>query len=324
MPTSPSVSIASPRPDLAAGVIDFDERANQDGLVGLQIAPVMQVGAQFGRYRRIKAESMLKPLIDTRRGSDGSYKKTEGNFTYESFQTEDHGIEERLDDREVAIYQDWVEQDTIAARRLNNILIQDHDRRVMDAALTAAAANDTTALTTRWTDSAADPIADIRARRIAFRNRTGHTPNAMVIEWEIFEHLRDNAKIVDRINAAGTYKDMSREQITVEMVAKAFDMELIVAGAMKNTANKAKAAVFEAMWDKTKCLIFRKDDSKDMTRPRFMNTLHWGGDGSIAPFGVFEEYRAEDRRSGILRNRFEVEEKVVYSNLAEELTNLAA
>lgn len=323
MPTSPSVSLSSPRPDLASGVMDYDERANQDGLVGLRIAPVLQVGAQFGQYKRIKAEAMLKPLMDTTRASDGTYKRTEGDFTYEQYATTDHGVEERLDDREVGIYRDWVDQDTIAARRLNNILIQDHDRRVVNAALAQATSNATTAVGTVWTSSASTPITDIRDRKIAFRNRTGYLPNALVIEWEIFEHLRDNASIVDRINSS-THKDLSREEITVQMMSLAFDLDIIVAGAMKNTANKAKAATFSAMWDKTTGLLLRTSTSRDMTSPRFMNTFHWGGDGSIAPFGVFEEYRAEDRRSAILRNRFETEEKVVYSSLAEELTNLAA
>ena len=319
MPTSPAVNFATLRPDLRDTMMEFSLQADQLGFVGLKIAPVLETNKPTGAYGVIKLHEMLKTQ-STERADDGSYARGGGKGTKDTFTTEEHGFEERVDEREAEMYGEWWDAEQLAAERSRDAVLRNHNQRVIDLALAIA---NTNAAGTAWTDTAnSTPIANVRTAKLAVRDRAGVIPNVMVIDYERFEFLKDNAEIIDRIKYSGR-DDPKRRSLTADALAAVFDLdEVIISGSVKNTANEGQeSSTLASMWDKTKALLFVRTTSRNLKMPQFMRTFHWGGDGSNIG-GVMESYRDENTRSDIIRTRMDTEEKIVYTGVGQQITGI--
>ncbi len=316
MPTTPTTSLALRRPDLRDTLEEFSTDEDQNGFVGLKIAPVLEVQKQSGSYGVIPLKESLKSR-DTRRADDGSYSRGAGKGTPDNYQTDEHGHEEPVDDREAERYASWWNAEALAVKRCRDAVLRNHNQRVIDAAL---GISNTTAAGTAWsTHASADPRANVLAAKVAVRGRTGLVPNALALDWEAWEHVQQVDALLNLLKYSG-HDDPKK--ITPAMVAAVFDLdEVIISGSVKNTANEAKAAVVGSMWTKTKACLFVKSQTLDLRVPQFMRTFHWGSDGS-AIGGVIETYRSEERRSDIVRCRMDTQEKKVYENAAQVITGV--
>ncbi len=321
MSTRPAVQFEKLRPDLAESLVEFDLQANQDGMIGLAIAPVIEVGVPRGDYPVIELKELLKKR-DTRRRSDGSYGRGDGEGNKDIFSTEEHGFEEPVDEREAAVFGDWWDAEQLAADRSRDAVLSNFNDRIVAAATDTNVVTQTAAASVAWSSPAtATPITDVKTGRIAVRNATGCVPNCLAIDWEAFEHLRDCAQIIDRLKYSG-HENPNRDNITKAVLAQALGLdEVIVSGAIYNSANEAQAASLATQWPKTKALLFTRRTDRNTKRPRFMNTFHWGADGSKIG-GVFDYYYDPARRRWIVRNRLETDEKVVYPELGYIITGV--
>ncbi len=310
------------RPELSDAMEKFDLEADQAGCVGLQIAPALEVDLPAGEYGVLEIADVLKNR-QTVRNSDGSYNRGDTEGGKDSYSTSEHGFEMRVDDRDARIYGLWWDAEMIAAKLARDAVVRNHNSRVIAAALSIAG---TQAAGTVWSTTAtATPIDNVRAAKIAIRNRTGVIPDAMCIEWEAFEMLRDCAQIIDRLKYSG-HTNPNRDNITIQAVAQALDLKkLIVAGSMANSANEPQAATLASQWTRTKALVFKSADGagRNTKSPQFMRTFHWGADGSEIG-GVFESYEDPSRRGQIVRSRMETHEKVMYAALGQQITGVLA
>lgn len=322
MSTSPSVAfVETLRPDLAASLMQFDLQANQAGLVAQQIAPVIEVDVPLGQYGVIELKELLKSH-DTRRQSDGTYSRGDGQGKKDTFATFEHGHEEPVDEHDMIVFRDWWDAEQLAADRSRDVVLRNYDKRVVDMVTDTAQVTATAGVSSgAWSAIGAKPIDDIKTGRIAVRAATGMIPNAMVLEWEAFEQLRDCPQVIDRLKYSG-FEDPNRGNINEEVLAQAFGLDqVIVANAMYNSANEGQAALLAAQWPKTKALLFVRNMSRDTKKPRFANTFHWGADGSSIG-GTFEQYYDPSRRRWIIRNRMETGEKLVYPALGYLITGV--
>lgn len=318
MATSPATQIATLRPDLRDALMEFDLQADQAGFVGLKIAPVIEVDTPAGQYPKIELKELLKNRT-TNRASDGGYSRGDGKGTKDAYQTEEHGFEERVDEREATMFREWWDAELLAAERTRDAVLRNHNQRVIDLALAVA---NTTAAATPWTTVAtATPIDNVRTAKLAVRSRCGVVPNVMVIDYDRLEYLKGCAQVIDRIKYSGIDDP---KKVTLQMLAALFELEeVIVSGSVTNSANEAQVASIASMWTASNALLFVRapEGSNDMKRPQFMRTFHWGADGSEIG-GTFESYRDEARRSDIVRHRLETDEKVVYSDCAQRITGI--
>lgn len=318
MPTTLSAAVETPRPDIRDRLDKFDLEADQAGFVGLKIAPALEVSEAFGQFPTQELKDRLKSH-NTERNFDGSYPSTEHKTGKGSYATEEHGIEERVDDRYAKMYGNWVDAEELAAQGTRDAVLRNHNARVIAAALSISTTN---AAGTAWSTTAtSDPIANLRAARLAMRARGVQPGNCLVIDWEAYEYLLDNDKILERVKYSGHY-DPRRGNITVAAVAQALDVEeLIISGSIKNTANEAQAASIASMWDKTKALLFRRVTGKNTKLTQFMRTFHWGADGSQIG-GTFESYYSPERRGEVIRNRMDTDEKLLYEEAGQIITGV--
>lgn len=316
MSTQPSSSFATLRPDLAGSLLKFDLDAASRGFVGLDIAPVIEVDKPVGQYGVIEVKDLLRTQ-ETRRASDGAYNRGQARATKDSYSCDEHGFEEPVDDREAEMFGDWWDAEQLATSRARDAVLANHNTRVVTMAL---AVSNTNAAGNVWTGSSGTPITNLIAAKLAVRSRTGLVPNAMVIDIEVFMYLRLNPQMQDA--AWGTVNP--KKGLTISEVQAAMDLEYLhISGAVKNTALEPAAATLSSVWDKTKAFVFVKNLDRDLRRPRYANTFHWGADGSQVG-AVIETYRDESKRSDIVRARMDTDEKEVYSSCGQVITGVAA
>ena len=320
MATSAGELIGQPRPDIKDMMTEFDLEANEVKFIGKRLAPVIDVKTQHGVFGRLKLKDILQKHVDTKRADDGSYKRGGGKFVKDNFATDDHGFEERIDEREAEIWDSWFDAEVLAAARTRHTVLLDYEHRVLEM---VNAITNTTAAAVAWDQTAtADPITDVRTAKILIRNRCGLTPNALCVEWEVFEFLRDCDSILDRVKQQ-TFRDVQKSEVNAAMIAGALGLEeLIVAESMENVANEgADEADLQPTWTQDNGLLLVKNASRDLKTPRWANTFHWAKDGSTMG-EAFESYDDPNRRSTIIRTRAETEEKVMYAQCAELITGL--
>lgn len=77
----------------------------------------------------------------------------------------------------------------------------------------------------KWSDySASNPLNDISKKRLDIKRTTGYRPNVLLIGEEVLEALKQHPMIIDR------YKYTNSSAITVDMIAKLFEIDKIVVG----------------------------------------------------------------------------------------------
>ncbi len=319
---SPSNSLATLRPDLAASFMDFDLAMDRNGFVGLDILPVIEVDRQFGTYGRIPLAQLLQNR-DTLRSPGSGYSRGQFTFETQTFNCTEHGAEELVDDREATMYRDYFDSEQISAMRALDAVVRGHEIGAL-AAIINAGIGTTGVGNGAWTggaSSTATPIEDVNAACVSMWQASGLWPNAMVIERRCFRQLRIIGEIVSQLKYAG-YTNPTAKSITAEVLAQVFDIKyLFIAGSAKNSADEGQTATIASIWDQTKAMVCRVAETDDPKEPCVGRTFHWGEDGSSIG-GTVESYRSEERRSDVIRVRHDVDVEIIYPQAAWIITGV--
>jgi hypothetical protein len=125
----------------------------------------------------------------------------------------------------------------------------------------------------QWDQTSSTPIDDVAVMMTVMEKLTGFTPNKMAIGAEVWERLKINAQILDRISGGST--NASPAQVTKELVARLFEIdELIVLRAVENTA--AENAAFSGSYVFGKQgLLFYHNPTAGVEEITAMRTFCW-------------------------------------------------
>jgi hypothetical protein len=318
---SPSSSLSTLRPDLAASFEAFDLEAEKAGYIGSKVFPVIDVASQSGNFGKIPLSQLLQQR-DTKRNPGSGYAR--GNFTFESatYSCEEHGAEEPVDDRERQMYAEYFDAEIIAARRAYNAVLRNAEMRVASAVFNSGAsawssgdASLYTDVATAWTTAnvaSAVPLTNVEAAVQKVYDNSGLWANALIVSKKTFRTLRNTSQVIDRIASSGAGDRNLASDVTVQMLQQAFDLDyVIVGGGSKNTAIEGQTASVGQIWSDGFAMVCRVATSNDFREPCIGRTFHWSGDGSSAD-GTMESYREEQSRADVIRVRHDVDEVVLY------------
>lgn len=314
---SPSSALSTLRPDLAASFEAFDLAAEKAGYIGQKVMPVVDVASQAGNFGKIPLAQLLQQR-DTKRAPGSGYAR--GNFTFEpaTYSCEEHGAEEPVDDREAKMYANYFDAEVIATQRAYNAVLRNAEKRIADAVFNTSTWTGSSLTTdvsgTPWaTISSAVPLTNVESAVQKVYDNSGLWPNALVINRKVFRNLRNTAQVIDRIASSGAGNRNLASDVTVDMLAQAFDLDyIIVAGGSQNTATEGQTAAVGQIWSSTYAMVCRVATSSDFREPCIGRTFHWSADGSSVD-GAIESYRDEVVRSNVIRVRHDVDEIVLYA-----------
>jgi hypothetical protein len=321
---SPTSSLATQRPDLAT-FLEFDLESEKSGYISTQVMPVQNVVSQSGSFGKIPIEQLLQQR-ETRRAPGAGYAR--GNFTFgtATYATEEHGAEEPVDDREAKMYAEYFDAEQVSTMRAFSAVLRNAEERTADAIFnttTWTGSSLTTALTNEWDDATnAVPLTDVEAAVQKIYDNSGLWANALVINRKVFRNLRNCDQVIERIQSAGAGDATKASDVTVQMLAQAFDLPfIIVAGTSKNSANEGQAATPTQIWSGEYAMICKVATGMDMREPCIGRTFHWSDDGSNIG-GTVESYRDEVIRGNVIRVRHDVDEVVLYPQAGHLLSNV--
>jgi hypothetical protein len=309
-----------------ATFLEFDLESEKAGYIATQVFPVIDVMSQAGNFGKIPIEQLLQQR-DTKRAPGAGYAR--GNWTFEPavYATEEHGAEEPVDDREAKMYAEYFQAEQISTMRAFSSVLRNAEQRVADAVFgatwTGGGATLTTSVSNEWDDAAACvPLTDVEAAVQKIYDNSGLWANALVINRKVFRNLRNSAQVIDRIESAGAGSPSKASDITVQMLAAAFDLDhIIVAGTSKNGAKEGQAASPTQIWSGEYAMVCKISTSSDMRDACIGRTFHWSQDGSSIG-GTVESYRDETVRGDVIRVRHDVDELVLYAQAGHLLSNI--
>lgn len=326
MPIPSGVS-SIPRPDLFDTFMEFDAFMAQEGMIGAQVLPFFDVSAKRGEFKKIKIEQILKGVdLETLRAPKGHYNSTDLEVDKDTWDCEEHGWEERIDDAEEKIYGSYFDVEAVCAARARRIILEAYERRVAAAVMStsvwtgSALQTDVAAGAAEpWTvPASATPIDDVINAHDKVRKTCGKKPNTVIMSAKTFENLQLVDQILDQIKYAG-FDDPKK--VTLNALAALFQVEQILVGGMvKKSSVSGESATL--IWPSDKVMVCHIERGADLRSPGIGRTFHWAEDSVQG--GAVETYRDETRRSDIVRVRQTTDEKVIYPGAGHLLINTSA
>lgn len=311
-----------PRADISTLLM---EAVGQEKLyIGQLIFPVYPSGREVGRYPkfRIGAAELLKAGTgygSTKRNETGTYNELTRKFEWDSFQTEEFGLEERVDDVVARRMESFFDAEMVTGRLLMNSLMLDYEIEIAGKTFATATFGDTNAVV-KWTNALIDTIdvpQDVNAM-IERMTLLGEVPTTMVISLNLWNLIR-RSKLLQTYVYGYLNVNQGGSQITEQMFANVFGLqEILIAKKSYDTTLKGTAApVVVPVWNNDYVALIRRAEG-DFMNGGVGRTIIWDAD---APGGLFtsESYRDEKRRGNMLRVRSNRTTKVVSPNCVQLL-----
>ena len=306
----PTYDTALSRPDLGMAVFETLQSAPTMGYIGLQLLPIFRVPVFSAEYPVIPSEALFN-LLETRRGPLGHYNRYDGEFEAGWFKTSEYGLERPIDDRYAKIYASKFAYELTIANILMQDILRAQEARIAEK-LFNPANFDARAMDTIWSNFESTPRVDIEAGKAALR-AVGIIPNRLVLNHSAWVALRQNADVQTKIFQL--FPDAARTgTVSIEHLKTYFDVpQIVVAGAMANSADRGKSAVLADIWGSRYAMLCRvaEGDTADIIEPCIGRTFMWNEGASQEV--VVEEYYSDEVRSRILRVRHDVAEAFLAS-----------
>jgi hypothetical protein len=310
------------RPDIGESLTEFDVAANEAGFVGLELAPPFMTPEQAGNFERIPLEALLEET-DTARNSKGGYQQSDFEFEQDSYATKEHGVVERVDDRQAKIYAYALDYDVICANRARWKVLVALEREIKAAFEAMGAA---TAIPIPWDQlDTCDPVGDVLNEIDTFKTGCGMLPNAGWLTDKLLRKLARCARIKDQIKYSGMddpklLTEPTKRNAFLRALADMMGLEkLVVAASVRNTANKGQTFSTSNIWTDSVFGLVRVPTSRDLSEPGAARLFCWDGDGAGVG-GTFEQYYSDEYRSNMIRFRHERQLKTVHSVCCRRLT----
>ncbi len=295
------------------------------GYVAYQVLPTFEVDHQRGTYPVIPLGEMLRNA-DVKRNNKSGYNRVDWNFSEAEYACREYGVEGPVDERAKNAYADYFDAEVETARIIRSLVLREAEKRVAEKVFNPTTfSGQATAITNEWDDihtSDADPIGDVNDAVNAIYDRTGVWANALVVNRKVFRNLRRLDAIKESIESGGVGDPTKASDITPAMLARVFDLDqVIVAGGTRNMSNKGQEADPEQIWSSEYAMVTRIATAEGFGEPCLGRTFHWSQDGSM-PRGTVETYREEAIRGDVVRVRHDVDEKLLYAEVSQLLSNI--
>jgi hypothetical protein len=305
----PKKGTAQPRPILSAAATQVMTNAPLNGFVATRLLPYFTVPEAAGIYPVIPAAALFN-VPETKRGERGAYSRSTEDFESGHFKTRENGLEMPVDRRFAAIYKTMLDLEMYITRlNLAKIL------RAQEVRVAAKVFNTnnyaSTGASAAWDVAGTDIKGDLDTGRLLMRAR-GIEPNALVLSDALYRKITKNTLVLAA--AKDMFPDAAKTgTVTKAMVEAYLEVpEIIIAGAMKNTANRNKAASLSDIWPNTYAMLARvASEDDDITEPCIGRIMRWN-EGAGDEF-VAETYYDDSVRADIVRNRHDTSEVLLQS-----------
>lgn len=290
--------------------------------IASKMLPMEGVDLKDGRYPFFTiANTELLSNVSTKRAPTGTYGRVQRDFTMQTYSTIDRGLEELVDDARKEEVSRFFDAEVKAAKFTLRAMMMDYEVRVaavittsgnyLGTAVTAATVSYTAA---HIADGTLDPVTDVLTA-IDRLTSLGVVPNTIQMSTNIYTRMRQCIKLQNYIR--GNRPSDSQILLKPADIAAAFGLDQCLVGrAPRNTARKGQTSVLATVWPDTYIFVGYLAGG-DPQAGGFGRTFVWNAEGGL---WVTESYRAEDRRSNVIRVRQHTAEQVIDQNCGQLIT----
>lgn len=321
------------RPDLAQLMYEYNFVAAQRGFIGAALMPLYPVMEKSADYPFLPFEAFMKP-VDDLRAADGSYNQDDWQWETLTYTCKDRGIEERVDDATRRNYSRFFDIYEVAAQRAYNHILKNHEIRVSALVLNTSTFANAAAAVAWSTPATATPLVDVKGRADAMFAATGLLPNVVAMGYSDWSYLTRTTEIKNAFGT-GTNKEMGPFQVLpmqqkLAQMAAYFEVDrVLVSTQIKDSAKKGQSKSVAQVWTAGRVFVGRVASGSDpmnpvagsptdFKEPVVGRTFQWEADAPVPV--VIEEYRAEGRRSDMVRARTNLGEVVQFAGAGQILT----
>lgn len=127
----------------------------------------------------------------------------------------------------------------------------------------------------QWNQSASDPVANVTAWRTAVKLATGIRPNVLAMGQQVWDALKTNASIIDRIKYSSGNSNPTI--VTRQAVAALFELEeILISDVSQVTSKEGQTATFGFVIGK-ECVLFYRPRVAAKNMPSAGYTMNWTG-----------------------------------------------
>jgi len=322
---TPTASTTVQRPEL--GQVAWEYMTTGEGRqanIGLDVLPIFDSAQKTADYAKIPVETLLE-VKDTKRAPRSAYNESDWQFETGTFNCQDNGWKELIDDEEKKLYAYLFDAEMVATQRAMAIITRNHEIRSATLLFNTSNFSDTGVATEWSTPTTCTPHKDVTITGFnAMKALGGLLPNTGVCSEKVFRNLIASSEVKDAFKYTGTGPmEETGFDVQKRAVASYFGLEkILVGGAVKSTAKKGQSAVATDVWDDEYFGLFRIESGMDLRKPQVGRTFLWTADspGML----VTETYRDEDKRSDVVRVRHNVDEAIIFANAGYLLSNITA
>ena len=291
------------------------------GLIGAQLLPLQNVDAKSGTYLKVQlAGAELLSNNAAARDAGSQYSRGIRSFSSANYSTDEFGLEELLDDSNVADLSRFFSYESETAKFLLRQLKLSHEARVntlLFAGSTPFTTTDQSAAVayTQANIATIDVARDVATAKLALA-KLGYEANCVAMNADVFALIRRSTLLQNQF--FGVISNTGARLLSEAEIAAALGVEkLLVGSAAINTAGKNKSFTGSFAISSAKIIVGQVAGG-EFTAGGIGRTLVWSGD-SAGGF-VSESYRDEARRSQVLRVRMNTDEVVIDGNAGVRVT----
>jgi hypothetical protein len=274
---------------------DFAVNYQNVGFVGEALFPMIPVKKQSARFAAFEPSRKQLRIQNTLRAPRTAAKVVDYEVdTTRTYAALEYSLAAGVDDQERDNADTPIDPDQRATRIATEGVLVDRENRIATLARLAATypAANVVALVgvQQWSDPAnSNPKSDIDAGRDAIVQGTGVLPNTLILPWAVVQKLKLNNKITD----AFKYTAQQGAVINVEQLRIYFEIDnIVIAGALKNTANEGAASTVVRIWGKDVVMAYVDPKSSPLDGISFGKTFRWLQNGQPRLVRNYYEPRA--------------------------------
>lgn len=285
--------------------------------IGEKLLPSFGVDAKSGTYPKLTkaiTESMKAAPSDNIRERGGSYPRVKRAWTTDTYDTQDRGLEEAVDDGDQKDAARFFNSEAISAKLVLRAMKIAHEKRVAAQIFHATTWGTPTNSAVAYTEAniaTIDAALDIQAA-IERVYDNAEQADTIVIPSAVYNRLRRSTLLKSFLVG----QNLPGANITPDAIGQAFAAngikQVLIAASREDTAVKkaTQTYVAGAIWANTYIWV-GKVGSGDFMNGGAGRTIVWNAEGGL---WVTESYREESTRSNIVRVRQHTSEKIVDAN----------
>jgi len=308
---------AENRPDLDIIVAEHIG-VEQPGFVGTKLLPILPQEKSSGKFHKILFSEIDKQILDNRKTSTSGYNRIERTTDKDSFDCEKYGLEEPLDEDDVA------RMGMIEAEAMTSGLVSFNNLRAQEKRIAAKICTSTfgsayqQAVVAAWCNAGtAKPLRDMNnSKNKLVKNIGGTKVPGCKLTLTITDEQLAALLETDEIMSKSLYtRKLGEGQPSLEELKAYFNVDDIFVA----SARIKKELIFSNAFG----LLAIVSDSQGLKMiPRLGNTFLWTG--STASNNVTQTYRDEVKEADIVRVKHHVDEKIITAPCGVLLTGVLA